>query len=98
MDEKIGGLEFLTLRFDDAGDIDPQGEATVLEALKAGDVRVLVVFSPGWHNTPSAAARLSRAFFGRLAPLLLPPAPDGKVLLRGIVGPARAWSDEPIPD
>jgi subtilisin family serine protease len=56
------------------------------------------VFSHGWHNTPSIADRLYRSFYGRLEPMLSEYAPDRAVLLLGVVWPARAWSDEPIPD
>ena len=48
-----GGSRFLTIRFDETGDIDPDRETVVVDAVAAGDVTELVVFSHGWHNTPT---------------------------------------------
>ncbi|MEV0298577.1 serine-threonine protein kinase [Nocardia sp. NPDC050710] len=99
MAKDIGGLPLIEIRFDDNGDIDPDGERDLVAELDAHDPTDLLVFSHGWNNTPSIATRLYEAFFGQFPPMLAAHGvPGRRVALLGVFWPSSRWSDEPIPD
>lgn len=95
--EHLGTLPYWPLRFDAQGDPDPVLRDRLLEELPGAGVHDLFVFSHGWNNAPATATRLYERFFGLVEPLL-PRGDDRRVAVVGVVWPAMAWLDEPIPD
>lgn len=90
--------DILEIRIDEAGVVDPAGEAALKAALDGDQPTDLMVFSHGWNNTPGKARELYGAFFERLESVVgSHGVADRKLVYLGVFWPSIRWSDEPIP-
>jgi hypothetical protein len=95
MTDSIAGFPFWDLTFDEDGDPDTRTTDALLA--ETGNLTDLYIFSHGWNNEHRTARRLYDAFLGLLG-TQLNQDPRGTVGFAGVYWPAKAWSDEPIPD
>lgn len=98
MTEHLGRLPYWEIRFDTAGDADPELLEALLSALGGAGVTDLFVFAHGWNSDPETSRRMYRRFFGLLETLLDDAVPRDRVGVAGVIWPSMAWLDEPIPD
>lgn len=98
MTEHFGRLPYWEIRFDTAGDADPEVREALLSELEGAEVTDLFVFAHGWNSDPGTSRRMYRRFFGLLETLLDDAVPGKRVGLAGVIWPSMAWLDEPIPD
>jgi hypothetical protein len=95
MTESITAKTPARLVFDKDGDVDPQNMHDLIDAIRAGGVTDLVMFSHGWNNDEAAAKSLYERWFALLAAQV---DADRKIGYVGIRWPAELWRDEPIPE
>jgi hypothetical protein len=94
MTDRIGGLPYWEIEFDKAGTLLSGGDA-LRNAVAAGGLRDLFIFSHGWNSSYGSARSLCRALFGLIAGMLPPGAAEATGVV-GVLWPSLLFpEDEP---
>jgi hypothetical protein len=98
MAEKMGGLPFWEVEFDEHGGAIGAGAANLVAEIPRQRLTDLFLFSHGWNNTRAFARKLYAKFFGEMAQVLRNPSIQRrrpyKIGIVGIVWPAMRWADQ----